>query len=260
MANDHPGTGKTLSSIERMFDIVQVIEDRPDIGPTEIAEELDVAKSTIQPHLRTLERRGYVLNDGGYYRLSLKFLEHGGKARQQLPVYRIGKEVLDPLAAETNELVNLATEENDEAVIVYTTSGEEAAIDLGPVGKRIPLTISSLSKAILSRYSRKRVQEIIDQQGLPEYTENTVTDPDEFHEDIQRTKERGYSLDEEEGNLGIVCIGAPIVDETKTPIGSISVSGSATKMRENQTEIANKVQNAADVIGLRYLSEKSEIN
>lgn len=252
--------GKTLSSIERMFDVVEVIEARPDIGPTEVADELGVAKSTIQPHLRTLERQGYVLNNGGYYRLSLKFLQHGGQTREQLPIYKIGKEVCDSLARETNELVNLAVEENNEAVVVYTASGESAAIDLGPAGKRIPLTVSSLSKAILSGYSRERIQKIIDQQGLPKFTENTITGVEEFHEDIQRTKERGYSLDEEEGNLGIVCIGAPIKDRTETPIGSISVSGSATKMRKNEMKTANQVQNAADVIGLRYLSERSEIN
>jgi DNA-binding IclR family transcriptional regulator len=92
------------------------------------------------------------------------------------------------------------------------------------VGKRALVHSTALGKAILSGMSSAEVQQLVAQCGLPAITTNTITDPERFLEEINRTRERGFALDDEENEIGVRCVAAPIFDHTGQAVAAVSVS------------------------------------
>jgi DNA-binding IclR family transcriptional regulator len=95
------------------------------VGVTELAEEVGVDKSTVHSHLNTLRRNNLVVKTGTKYRLSLEFIALSEHVKDQIGPYDIITEEVDELAAETGEVAQFATEEQEQVVYVYKSEGEK---------------------------------------------------------------------------------------------------------------------------------------
>jgi DNA-binding IclR family transcriptional regulator len=250
MATDKP---RTLKAVERAFDIIEVLVKEDSLGVTELSERTGLPTSTVYVHLRTLQENNYVVKEGDKYRLSFQFLHYGGTIRERLPVYRHGRAVVRDLAKETGELVNLAIEENGRGVVIFMARGDDAAVDLAPVGKHSYLHRPAFGRAILSCLPDEKVEETIDRWGLRAVTENTITSKEELFEELEATRERGYALERDEGDVGISCVGAPIQDIEDRPVGAISVTVPSNKLldEEVEEEISKKLLNGTNIIELK---------
>ncbi len=238
-------TSKTLRIIEEL-------RCRNGAGITELADELGMSKGTVHNHLSTLQEQEYVVKEGSTYRLGLRFLELGEYTRQQTTLLEVAKSEIDELAQETGEIANLMIEEHGRGIYIYISQGEQAVNLDTHVGTRQYLHTSAVGKAILSKMDDEKFDQVIDRHGLPAETPNTVTSEETLAEELDQIRDRGVAFDGEERAEGIRCVAAPITDNEDNLLGSVSVSGPSTRLKEDRlhTEIPEKVQHVATVIGI----------
>lgn len=232
------------------FRIIEALRNLGGAGASELANHLDMPKSTVYDHLQTLTDIKYLVKDEGTYYVGAQFLSLGGYARSQMKLYRVAASELQKLAEQTGEHVNLMIEEHGRGIFLQKIKGEDAVELDTYVGMRVYLQTTSLGKAILAHLPERRVDEILEMHGLPRITENTITDPAELKRELAEIRERGYAVDNEERVEGMRCVGAPILDSTENAIGAVSVSGPVSRLDEEKftTTMPKKVLSTANVI------------
>lgn len=218
-----------VKAVDTTFRIIQTVMDLSGARLTELAKALDLPKSTVGDHLVTLRQLGYLVKEGNEYRVGLQFLELGDHARNYRNTYSVGKTKIDLLAEETNELVHLSVEENGQGVIIHETEGETAVSLDTFVGRQVPLHCTALGKAMLSHMPTERVDQIIEQYGLPEQTPQTITDREELLEHLEIVREQGYATSNGERISELACIAAPITNKEEL-FGAVSVCVPMTRM------------------------------
>lgn len=222
---------RPVETVETAFDIVDTLKRKEGAGVSELADELGLAKSTVHRHLKTLESRGLLVQDGNSYRLSTWFLDYGTYVRDRHPLYDLAKPKVDELADETDEKVWCVVEEHGMGVHIYGAQGRHSVKTHARIGKRTPLHQYAAGKAILAYLSDERIESILERYGLSGKTAQTITDRDELFEQLETVRERGYAFNREESVTGVHAVGAPIKDETGTAIGALSVAGPANRLR-----------------------------
>ncbi|QPV62823.1 IclR family transcriptional regulator [Halosimplex litoreum] len=245
---------QSLSVVRQAFEILEHLTDVESTGVTELANELDVPKTTAHSYLKTLENTGYAINEDGRYRLSLRILRHAGQLRHSFTLYQVGRSQVDRLARETGEAVNLGVPEGGERVIIYGAEGENAIWDDVPIGSRTPLNLTAIGKAILSHWSEPRLRAFLDGQGLGEATEHSLSDEDRIVAELEETRERGYSVEDEEHIVGVRAFGMPIKQSDGTVIGAMSITGPTSRLSQTETEkqLVNELRETVNIIELRH--------
>lgn len=214
-----------VKTTETAFRIIELLKEENGMGLTELARELDLAKSTIHRHLSTLTDLEYVTREDDVYRTGLRFLEIGEQTRTRSDAYHLAQEKVSDLAAETEERCQFVVEEYGKGVYLFRETGARAVHTDSEIGKRIPIHATAAGKAILASLSDERIHEIIDQRGLPAVTEHTTTDETELWAELEEIRDRGYSINVEENTSGLRATGVPVQYESGEPIGALSVSG-----------------------------------
>lgn len=238
-----------IQTIETSFGIIDSLRLLNGAGPSEVAEQLGMATSTVHDHLRTLEKSEYVTVDDGVYRIGPRFLELGGYARKRMKIHRVAEPEIQRLALETGEHANLMIEDHGWGIFLTKSQGEDAVHLDTYVGMRVHLQTTALGKAILAHMSRDRVEETLDCHGLPSVTGTTITDRDALFEELETSRERGYTVDDEERVTGMRCVAAPIKSKEEV-LGAVSVSSPTSRMKGNRftEEIPELVRDTANVI------------
>jgi DNA-binding IclR family transcriptional regulator len=270
---EHMTASTTLGSSEKQFNIIELLIQENGAGVTEIATELSIAKSTVHVHLQTLCEIGVVIQKDEEYHPSMELFKWGEQVRNNIPAYRNGRKEIDRLARETNDLVNFGIPENGKMRIIYlhdgtqldedssTGAAESTQFTADPpkvktieeehthaLGETLYMHASAMGKAVLSAFPEARVESIIKEQGLPAFTDNTITDRDELFDVFERIRSSGVARDREERTEGVRCVAAPIIREG-TPIAAISVTGPVKRFQqENEDKIARNVLNTSNAI------------
>lgn len=246
--------GKTVLSVDRTFDILEEICEREEVGVTQLAEELDVSKSTIHNHLNTMANRGYVVNENDRYRLGLRFLSFPDVVQKSNRLYQTAVDEIDELVDTTGERSQLLVEENSHGVYIYQQTDDRAIRTSSRVGTRVMLHSTAIGKALLAYQPAEKVDQILERDGLPSMTEHTITSREAFEEELERVRERGIAFDDEEGIEGMRCVAAPIKNDQDVSVGAISVSGPCTRIEGERFEetLPQEVQRAAQAIEINY--------
>ena len=226
---------RTVTSVENVFEILEAIQRHNGARVSELAEDLDLAKSTIHRYLVTLREKEYVVKEGDEYNLGLRFMHLGQSARKRKAAYDLAQSKVEELADETEERVVFIVEEHGQAAYVHRATGKRAIqIDPGP-GKRIPLHATAGGKAILAELPAERVETIVNRRGLPAITENTITTEAELHEELESIRQRGFSFNKEEYVTGLHSVSVPVCPYDRI-LGSITITGPAKRMEGERLE------------------------
>ncbi|MFC6976702.1 IclR family transcriptional regulator [Halomicroarcula sp. GCM10025709] len=241
-----------LQSVATTFEILDALKTLDGAGVTELAQHLDVPKSTAHNYLSTLEQEEYVVREDTEYRVGLRFLELGAYARHVEKLFEIAKPEVDRLADETGELANLLVEEHGRGTYLYRAYGDQAVRVKAHVGTRVPLHTTALGKAILAFLPPGEVDEIVDRHGLDAPTDQSIGTRSELDDALAEVREQGVAFDDEERIDGLRCVAAPIRDDGDEVIGAISASGPTNRLRGERfrEELAGKVLEVANVIEL----------
>lgn len=221
---------RTVQAAETTFTILETLSEADGMRLTELAEETEMAKSTVHRYLQTLMSRNYLVKEGDEYYPSLRFLDLGEHARNRKKGYRMSKVKVAELAEETDERAQFIVEENGEAVYVHREAGSHAVHTDPGIGKRTHLHATSAGKAIISEWPNERINEYIDRHGLPGLTENTITDQETLLSEVEATRERGYAANNEENIDGLCAIGVAVCQGADDVLGALSVSGPKNRL------------------------------
>ncbi|GAB6099553.1 IclR family transcriptional regulator [Halanaerocella petrolearia] len=244
-----------VKSVNRSINILEELAKYEDgLGVTELGNRLDVHKSSVHRLLSTLVYRGLVEQDQetGKYKLGLKLFELGSRIFNDLEVRKYAKSYLEELVSQTNETVHLVTLDQGEVLYVDKVKSPETITMVSQVGARGPVHSTSVGKAMAAYLDEEEIDRIVRKKGMPRYTENTITDPQEFKKHLKVIKERGYAIDEIENELGIRCIAAPIFDYNGEVVAAVSISGPTMRVtKERISELAEKVKETGLQISYR---------
>jgi DNA-binding IclR family transcriptional regulator len=213
--------------------IVRAIRRRGGASLTEIADALDVGKSTAHNHLATLTEEGFLVREDQQYHVGLGFLELGEYARNRRESYKPAKIQVYRLAESTNEEANFAVAENGSMFSIEYVMGDwnpmnpEAGSQFLEIGSEFGMHNSAPGKAVLAELAPEAVEQILDLRGLPATTDETLTDREALFEELDAISERGYATNDEELQSGFRSVGAPVRHPDGTVLGALSIGGPA---------------------------------
>lgn len=240
----------SIRAVDRTFTIINALRELNGATVTELSEHTSLPKSTVYNYLNTLLEGEYVVEDDGRFRISLRFLELGEHARGQPEIFRVAQPEIDKLAEETGELANLVVEEHGLGVYLYRARGEDAVHLDNPVGKRQYLNSTAFGKAMLAHMQDEKVERIIDRHGLPDRTDDTISNRDSLFEELETVRDRGWALDDGEGLSGLRCVSVPILADDDSVQGAVSISGPESRLHDDRfrQELPARIQSATNVI------------
>lgn len=245
----HTDGDPPIRSTALSFEILATLRDRGGATLSELADHFEKPKSTVHDHLTTLSELGYLRRDGQTFRVSVRFLNLGGRARSRTDLFRVAEREVDQLAFDTGEHANLMVERNGLGIFLYRTKGPQSVNLDTYEGMEVHLHTTAMGKAILAAMAPDRRERILDARGLPGVTENTITDRGSLDEELSAIRDRGYAVDDEERVEGVQCIAAPILGDDGVA-GAVSVSAPRSRMREKEAreDLPSQVLSTANVV------------
>lgn len=229
MDEDRPRT-EGVSTTRTSFEILELLRDVDSASLAAIRERTGLAKSTVYRHLKTLYDMGYVVEEAGAYRLSLRFLQLSEPPRIRRQGYVVAKEKVVELAQETGERALFLVEERFEGVYVHRAGGRNPLQSDTMIGKRRPLHALASGKAILAAWPDERVDEYVAATDLEALTGETITDPGDLRSAIAAIRERGYAVNAGEHMEGLRATGVPVYGRDDELLGGLSVFGPAGRV------------------------------
>jgi len=241
-----------VKSVQTLLGILKYMRGRQGVTIKEVAEELDIAPSTVHKHLATAKEERFVIQEGDEYRLGLGLFTYGMVTRNLFPVYDIANDTIEELAEETGERVWLKVEEDGVEVPIAAATGDHAIVTDRALGKPNLMHRTSGGKAILAFLPEERREEIIANTELVPRTENTITDEDELRAELERVREAGVAYNIGEDIKSVNAVAAPIIDNDGVVHGSIVIAGpenrvGGAKLRDELTEL---VRGTTDELGI----------
>ncbi len=215
-------------STERTIEMLDIISQHKGISLAEIAKMMDIPKTSAFDILHTLYKSRAVdeIQEGvkryviGYksYEIGISFISNTSLINESNPVLKKLGDVLQ-------KTVFLAIRDGHEIVYISKHEPYGALSTTCTLGIRNYMHLTSLGKAILANMPKKIQKEVVDNLDLIKRTERTITDKHALLRELEKTRERGYSVDDREDEENLFCIGAPIFDHTGKVVAAISASG-----------------------------------
>ena len=251
-----PPSGRyRIQAIERAVAILNAFSaEEPELGVTELAERLDLHKSTVHRFVVNLESAGFLEREprSGRYRLGLRIFELGGLVMQQMNLWDEALPFLEGLVRDTGETGHLAVLDGGEAIYVERVEARRALRVPSAIGRGYPAHATNLGKVLLADLPTAELRELVSRKGLHAYTPNTITSLAELESELDRIREQGYAVDNEEYDEGLRCVGAPIVDHSGRVVAAIGIGGPVTRVTPERIEpLADVLRDAADGLSRR---------
>lgn len=215
-------------TVERTFAILQLIADNQQgITLQEIANEMGMAKSSAFVIVQTLLELNYITtvqNNNKKYCLGIETFSLGMKYVNDMSLVKQCSLFLPPIAEKYNKTAFVAVMNGSKVVYVYKYVAHNARLASCAIGTRKDAYATSLGKAIMAFLPKEEQMALVDQIEFKALTERTITSKERFVEELDRTKERGYSLDVRELEDITSCCGAPIFDFSGEVVAAVSLS------------------------------------
>ena len=228
---------RLIQSVERAADVLELfLTSTAELSVKEISQELALSKSTVHGIIKTLEHRGYLEQNPNdlRYRLGMKLFELGIAVENQLDVGKIARPIIESLVAELKETVHLVVLQRDEVIYIEKVEGPQTLRISSQVGKRAPIHCTGVGKAILAFQGNTEIDRILSNSPLEPYTEYTLTDKEEIKKQLKTIYQQGFSVDDEEIELGLRCVAAPIFNHQGKAIASVSCAAPTMRLENEQ--------------------------
>lgn len=245
-----------IQAVSHALDLLEQFHDDVDeLGVTELSKRLKLHKNNVFRLLATLESRGYIEQNKATenYRLGLKALELGQTFIKQMGLLRQAKPILERIVEECNETCYVAIYKENHIVYLDVVETNLTVRVVSRVGSRLPAYCTAAGKVHMAFMTEEELEELLADMKFIQHTPTTITDPAALKNELDKIRESGYAIDNEELDPGVRCISAPIRDYTRRIVGAISVSGPSMRISDErlETELIPKVLEAADDLSTR---------
>lgn len=229
-----------IQSLERASTILHLFEQQPDWGITQIAEQMQLSKSTVFGLVSTLEHLGFLSKkqDTDRYCLGLELYRLGNLVDTD-----IRQMILPELTMLSNlleETINYVRPDGSDVVYLLKKESPHSMRICTKIGQRYPMYATAVGKVILAFLPRERQETILRAVQFRAYTKHTIMRPEILEESLEQIRAQGFALDREELEYGLVCVAVPVFNNAGIPIAALSCSG--PKMRMSEKKIAQCVQ------------------
>jgi DNA-binding IclR family transcriptional regulator len=239
------------TSLARALRILDLFEPwTPTLSATQIARGLRVRPGSLYPALTTLERFGYLeRRPDKRFRLGLKVLERGHAILQSLDVYERAKPALQELARALSANAHLAVLHQGQVLYLGREEAAPSAVFPSIVGRLVPAYCTALGKVLLAGMDPPARRRLLASHPLERRTPRTITSLRRLETELAGVGRRGYAVDNEELNAGVMCVAAPVRDHAGEVLAAISVSLLKARVTEPRLEkIAQEVLRTAAII------------
>ena len=222
----------SVQSVERIFQLIEQLASHPAGASLQrLAQETDLAKSTVHRLLASLVGLGYAAQEPGTgrYRLTLKMFELSSGIVNSMEIMDVAKAHLERLSQRTGEAVHLVLRDGWDIIYIYKTESGPMRM-ASRVGLRSPLYCTGVGKAILACLPPQEADEIWRHSTPRKLTEKTITTQEELNRQLEQVRSQGYAVDDEENELGIRCVAVAIPGPGGRPETAFSISGLAPYM------------------------------
>ncbi len=251
-----------LSSVKKALDILEYFTvERPQLSLAEISRLVDAHKSSVFRTLCTLEAAGFLDKDrqSRKYRLGLKILDLAGRVWGSFDLRQIAAPHMEELARQTGEIIHLAILDGSDIVYLDKKGQGQVLTVATRIGGRNPAHASAMGKVLLASLPAEQVRKLLGNGPLSKLTPNTITKVPALIEELERIKEQGFALDNEEAFPGIRCVSAPVQDAEGKAIAAISVTVPAQRMSDGRIrEFWRLVTGSARLISERVITSRME--
>lgn len=235
--NSKEKSKKIINSVVKAIEILEFIAySDEEVGVTEISNNLNYGISATYHLLNTLKEVNIIEQNPKTkkYRLGIKLWQIGKIANEQNNLSLILKPYLKELKSLTGETANLTVLDNNEIVYLAQEESDRLVRMFTKTGARAPLYCSAAGKILLAYQSPTKQESILKNIQLKPFTHKTVTDLNVLKKELKKIRETGYAFDNEERELGVSCIAAPVFGFDDEIIAAISISGPTSRFtKEN---------------------------
>jgi IclR family transcriptional regulator, acetate operon repressor len=251
-----------VRSVDRAVDILEILADAPSpLTITEIAAATHGSKSGVFATVQTLTARGLIHSSGTgverRYTLGFALARLGDVVFDKVSFEGLAMPVLRDLTERVGLTSRAAIWGENCAIIVARVNGSDGVrFDLY-MGKREALHRSSVGKAMLSVMAEADARDVLTRIPLEPRTSHSLTTIDAVLADIRMARARGYAIDDEEDALGIVCIGAPVLNHRGERMGAISVTRLKAEFGPDEVDTIGRVVAASAASLSRQLGNRT---
>ncbi len=221
-----------LHSLDRAVSVLEVLgESDTPLSLAEICQRMNLHKSTAHRSLMVLERSALIERTlENRFRLGLKLYELGNRAVEQIDLRARVHPYFRRLSAQVGETVHLSVLQKTSVVYLDKVEPNRRVCMSSKIGTSNPVYCTSMGKAMLAFQPVETIEQIIAKIRFVRYTPKTLCTREALLKSLNKVRRRGYAIDDEEIELGVRCIGAPIFNENHRAIAAVSVSGPASRI------------------------------
>jgi len=248
------GAAGRLSSVSSAVRLLKAFsEEQVEIGISDLAKRLGVAKSTVHRLAVTLVAQGMLEQnpDSGKYRLGMALFRLGSLVRRRMTLSNEARPLLRELREKVNETVHLAVLDGRDIMYVFNLESTQAIRMRSDVGVRKPAYCTAEGHAMLAYQGSAAIEEVI-RSGLPARTPQTITDGERLKKALELVRHRGCAIEDEESEPGMRCIAAPIRNDAGEVVAAMGIAGPVSRLTKKAlTGLAPHVVETAAAISAR---------
>jgi DNA-binding IclR family transcriptional regulator len=245
----HASKSPSVPALVRGLAILErIAKSRRGLTFAQLTRQFDFPKSSVHTLLLTFEREGYLQRDTdtGRYMTGNKLVNIASMTIDGVVLREKAAPFLHALAADTALTAHLAILDRDEVTVVAKVDRAGRHRVATWIGKRVDIHCTSLGKCLIAYLPDGEVDRLIGDRSLLRHNENTIVSPLQLKKELGRTRALGYAIDDEEEEIGVRCIGAPVWNWDGHVVAAVSVTGSTSRINAERLEqIAGQVKQTA---------------
>lgn len=213
--------------------MLEAVSQEPEgLSNADISRKLEIPKSSASYILRTLEKQGYLNRDSqsGKYRVGLKILSLSRGALSGIDVREVALPIMRRLMEKTSLTCHLAILDGPEAVYIEKVEPQGFIRMDTWVGRRMRVHATSVGKALVAHIPQGQLDKIISERPMEKRTPKTITSMPRLLKELEKVRALGYSVDDEENNLGARCLGAPVFNQRGEIEAAVGLSGTISQV------------------------------
>jgi DNA-binding IclR family transcriptional regulator len=242
---------QSVPALERALSILESLSrSKHGLTLSQLARTLELPKSSVHCLLLTFERHGYLRRDenSGRYRLGLRLCDLANVALGGVMLRDQAAPYLNQLRESTQLTTHLAVLEQDEVVLIEKIEPLTSRINSW-VGKRMDVHCTALGKALTAYLPEEQVEALVRRRGMLRHNDNTIATFRRLKEELEQVRKQGYSVDDEEEEIGVRCLGAAILNANQQAIAAVSITGTTAQIHvETRDALVAKLRAAAAAI------------
>jgi IclR family transcriptional regulator, acetate operon repressor len=247
--------GGSVQSLMRALSILDALSENDEgLTLTALAKSVALPPSSAHRLLTTLQRQRFVRFESASmsWHIGVQAFVVGNAFARSRDVVALARPHMRRLMEKTGETVNLYVLNGDEAICMAQVQSPQMIRAISRPGGGVGMHRSAAGKAMLAHMSKNDVAEIIAKYGLSRSTPNTIVSLKRLHQELAKTRKRGFAVDDEEFALGLRCIAAPIFDEAGLAHAAVSIAGPVARITDERLPALGDVVAA---IGLSVTAE-----